>query len=320
MRDVSMSGIRESEAVESRRPAIRSGFPSALSLRLFLLLVLLPGLASGQAAPTLPALSSPASGEHIPGKFVWYDLATPNLGEAQAFYQDVFGWSYRTPGPTSDDYVLVLNNERPVAGMFQSEPAGGEQDGATWLALMSVEDVDSAVSMARSAGGTVEVEPANVPDRGRHALIRDPASAIFGVLRSSSGDPVDAEVPMGGILWVDLFARDADAMVAFYGQLAPFEVTSRELLEGGKGLLLNAGGMPRAGLVPVDEEANRSAWVPYVRVADVQATLDRAVEGGGFVIVAPDPEILDGNLGVFVDPNGGVTGAVRWDYDGRAKP
>ena len=61
--------------------------------------------------------------------------------------------------------------------------------------------------------------------------------------------------------------------------------------------------------------ANRSAWVPYVRVNDVQATLDRAVEGGGFVIVAPDPLLLDGNLGIFVDPNGAVTGVITWDYD-----
>ena len=281
---------------------------------------LVPLALHAQEPPTLPALTSPASGERIPGKFVWFDLATPDLDEAQSFYQDVFGWSYRSPGVSADEYVLVLNGGQPIGGMFQAEPAGGEQDGATWVALMSVEDVDQAVAKARSAGARVEVEPADVPARGRHALMRDPADAIFGVLRSSSGDPPDAEVPLGGMFWADLFAQDVEAMVAFYAQLAPYEATSRQLVEGGEGRILNAGGMPRAGLVPVDEEANRSAWVPYVRVADVQATLDRAVESGGFVIVAPDPAILDGNLGIFVDPNGGVTGAVRWDYDREAQP
>lgn len=276
--------------------------------------------AVAQETPPLPALTSPPSGERIPGKFVWFDLATPNLGEAQSFYQDVFGWTYRSPGVSADDYVLVLNGGQPISGMFQAEPAGGEQDGATWLALMSVDNVDQAVATARAAGATVEVEPADVPARGRHALLRDPGDAIFGVLRSSSGDPRDAEVPLGGILWVDLFARDIVAMEAFYGQLAPFTMESRQIVDSGEGRVLNAGGMPRAGLVPVDEEANRSAWVPYVRVADVQATLDKAEDGGGFVIVAPDPAVLDGNLGIFVDPNGGVTGVVRWDYDGAAKP
>lgn len=290
-------------------------------LPLFTMLSLLtPVFGVAQALPALPALSTPASEERIPGKFVWFDLGTPNLGEAQAFYQDVFAWTYRSPGPSAEEYVLVLNGGRPVAGMFQAEPAGGEQDGATWLALLSVEDVDRAVATARAAGGSVEVEPADVPARGRHALLRDPADAIFGVLRSSSGDPVDAEVPIGGIFWVDLFARDVDAMASFYSRLVPYEVTSRQIPDAGEGRFLNAGGMPRAGLVPVDEEANRSAWVPYVRVADVQATLDRVVEGGGFVIVAPDPAILDGNLGVFVDPNGGVTGVVRWDYEREEAP
>ena len=81
------------------------------------------------------------------------------------------------------------------------------------------------------------------------------------------------------------------------------------------GKILAAHGMPRAGIVQVDEEANRSAWVPYVRVADVAATLQKAEAGGGFAIIAPTEELLDGNLAVFVDPHGGVTGIVKWDYD-----
>ncbi|MEM1412816.1 MAG: VOC family protein [Pseudomonadota bacterium] len=286
----------------------------ALIMIMFLSLVPLAHL-KAQDLPALPSLNPSPSDVQLPGKFVWFDLATPALGEAQGFYQDLFGWTYDSPGLTADEYVLVLNQGRPIAGMFRSEPPGGEQDGATWLALLSVPDVEQAVASARAAGGSVEVEPVTVPNRGRHAVLRDPADAVFGVLQSSSGDPVDEEVPIGGVFWVDLFARDAEAMAAFYGQLAPYEVSDREIVEAGKGKLLNASGMPRAGIVTVDEEANRSAWVPYIRVNDVQATLDKVVEGGGFVIVAPDPLILDGNLGVFVDPNGGVTGVVKWDYE-----
>ena len=42
--------------------------------------------------------------------------------------------------------------------------------------------------------------------------------------------------------------------------------------------------------------------------------LEKVVNGGGFAIVPPDQQLLDGNLAVFVDPNGGVTGIVKWDY------
>lgn len=295
-------------AVCRHRPVLRA------RLLLGALLCSLASIAASQSPPPLPPLNPTPTEVSLPGKFTWFDLATPALGTAQGFYQDVFGWTYESPGPTADEYVLIFNQGEAIGGMFRAEPPGGEQDGATWLALFSVPDVDAAVAAAKAAGGSVEVEAVTVPDRGRHALLRDPAGAVFGVLRSASGDPLDEEVPVGGMFWVDLFARDVEAMTEFYARLAPFEASERGVPGGGEGRLLRASGMLRGGIVPVDEEANRSAWVPYVRVEDVQAALDRAVEGGGFVIVAPDPEILDGNLGIFVDPNGGVTGVVAWDY------
>ncbi len=289
-------------------------------LYLLSLACLVPLLAAAQDMPTLPAISQPATNEHTPGKFTWFDLATPAPGTSQGFYQDLFGWTYSSPGRNADDYMIILNQGRAIGGMFRAEPPSGAQDGATWLALMSVEDVDKAVAIARAAGGKTEVPATNVPGRGRHALLRDPADAIFGVVRSSSGDPDDAEVPIGGIFWVDLFARDVSGMADFYAQLAPYEIAERQIAEGSVGRLLIASDLPRAGIVPADEEANRAAWVPYVRVNNVQGVLDQAVESGGFVIVAPDPALLDGNLGIFVDPNGGVMGVVKWDYDAEDQP
>ena len=36
--------------------------------------------------------------------------------------------------------------------------------------------------------------------------------------------------------------------------------------------------------------------------------------------VKPDDRLLDGNLAIFVDPHGGVTGIVKWDYEAEATP
>jgi len=269
-------------------------------------------LASPAAArDVLPPLNETPSGISLPGKFIGFDLASPALAEQMDFYGSVFGWSYRSPTPTEDGYVLVLNDGKPIGGMFSYDPPQGEQDGAVWVCLMAVDDVDAAVRVTKANGGQLELGPSEVPRRGRHAL--------FGALRSSSGDPPDGEVPLGGFIWVDLFAREPEAMSRFYSALAPYETETRSLTENIPRILLNAHGMARAGIVPVDEEANRSAWVPYVRVADVEATLERVVEGGGFAIVAPDEAILDGNVAVFVDPNGAVMGIVKWDYDAEAE-
>lgn len=272
------------------------------------------------AAPPLPPLNSQPSGLSLPGKFTWFDLATPEIEAQKSFYASLFGWSFRSPGSSEDGYTLVLNRGQVIGGMFQFEPPSGEQDGAAWIALMSSTDPEQTLQRVKSAGGRVEGEPASVPQRGRHALFRDPEGALFGVLRSDSGDPPDAEVEIGGFLWLDLFTQDVTAMAAFYSGLAPYETEQREIAQGIERTILSAHGMPRASIVPVDEEANRSAWVPYVRVADVAATLEKVVEGGGFAIVPPDEQVLGGNLAVFVDPHGGVTGIVKWDYEEEAAP
>jgi predicted enzyme related to lactoylglutathione lyase len=267
------------------------------------------------AAPQLPPLNDPPSGVSLPGKFTWFDMATPVMETQQEFYTSVFGWTYRSPARTDDDYTLIMNRGRAIGGMFRFEPPGGEQDGAAWIVLMSVENPDETERVVKSAGGSVDIAPTAVPGRGRHALFRDPADALFGVLKSDSGDPPDEEVGIGAFLWVDLFARDEPAMTAFYSKLAPYETEDREITEQVNRTLLIAGGMPRASIVPVDEEANRAAWVPYVRVENVEATLEKVVAGGGFAIIPPDQQLLDGNVAVFVDPHGGVTGIVKWDYD-----
>ena len=266
-------------------------------------------------APRLPALNDAPSGLELPGKFIWFDLATPTLRNQQDYYRNVFGWSFQPLAANQDEYVLIINNGRAIGGMFNAEPPDGEQDGATWISLMSVTNVDQAMQTATANGATVEVQPGHIADRGRHALFRDPAGALFGVLKSDSGDPPDAEVDVGAVFWVDLFARDIETMAAFYKTLAPYEITTRDIAGQADGRFLNAHGMPRAGLVQVDEEANRSAWVPYIRVDDVAETLKRAEAFGGFTIIPPDEEILDGDLAVFVDPQGGVTGIVKWEYE-----
>jgi predicted enzyme related to lactoylglutathione lyase len=262
----------------------------------------------------LPPLNDLPTDEQLPGKFIWFDLATPAISDQKRFYGSVFGWTFESPVRTDDAYVFIKNGGRSIGGMFLHEPPDGEQDGAAWIALMSVADTDGAATTVKANGGSVEVDPADVGGRGRHAVFRDPAGAVFGVLNSESGDPFDDEVEIGAIIWVDLFARDVEMMAQFYGALAPFEVADRDITDDVARKVLSAHGMPRAGIIPVDEEANRSAWVPYVRVEDVEATLEKVVAGGGFTIVAPDEDLHDGNVAVFVDPNGGVTGIVRYEY------
>ncbi len=57
-------------------------------------LILASALARG-ADFQLPALNSPPSDEHHPGKMVWADLVTPDLAAAEKFYGGLFGWTFQ---------------------------------------------------------------------------------------------------------------------------------------------------------------------------------------------------------------------------------
>ncbi|MEJ2475924.1 MAG: VOC family protein [Desulfobacterales bacterium] len=267
------------------------------------------------SAPVLPPLNSEKQTEQLTGKFIWRDLATTEMGELKKFYGEVFGWAFDTISDSTDEYTLVLNGDHSVAGMFTYVPQDGGKQGASWFGIMSVDDPDKAASRVEQLGGVVRIQPKDLPHRGAYALFLDPEGAFFGVLKSSSGDPPDrlfSEVAIGDFIWMDLFADQPDKEAEFYQQLAGYKIITSEVKAGVERLILESQDQPRAGIVPLPEDANRAGWLPYVRVADVSETLEKVIAAGGFVMVEPSEELMEGNLAIFADPQGGVLGVVKW--------
>jgi predicted enzyme related to lactoylglutathione lyase len=261
----------------------------------------------------LPPLNEPSSDQQLTGKFIWYELATVDVAKQKQFYADVFGWSFSTINKKDDQYTLIKNNGRNIAGLFSVKPREDVNIGALWIGLMSVNDPDKTTSIIKSAGGSVHTQPTRLPQRGTYALVRDPEGAIFGVLKSDSGDPVDSQADIGDFIWMDLFASDIKSSGEFYRQLVGYSIETREPHKGVKRLILHSVGMPRAGIVPLPENANRSGWLPYIKVNDVAATLKKVEAAGGYIMVAPDKSLLNGNLAIFADPQGGILGIVKWE-------
>lgn len=279
----------------------------------FLLFVFLSWPLSSVSAPVLPPLNSAPTGKDLAGKFIWYDLATTELAKQKAFYSAVFGWTFRSIGNASDDYTLVINGDQNVAGMFAVNPKEGAKAGALWIGLMSTNDPKKAADIVKQGGGAVHTPPTTLAQRGTYALLRDPEGALFGVMKSDSGDPPDRTADIGDFLWMDLFANQPSKLAEFYQQLAGYEITKNEVKDNVDRLFLTSHGKSRAGIVPLPQDANRAGWLPYVRVADVNETLKKVTDAGGYIMVAPDEDLLDGNLAIFSDPQGGVLGIVKWD-------
>ena len=289
-----------------------------LLLCLFLaVFLLLPQVAL--SAPVLPPLNKTKTTEQLTGKFIWFDLATTEFEKQKVFYGAVFDWTFRSIGNTSDDYTLIANGDHNVAGMFDVKPKEGAKVGALWIGLMSTNDPAKAVDIVKQSGGAVHTPPTTLAQRGTYALLRDPEGALFGVIKSDSGDPPDEQTEIGDFLWMDLFANQLSKVGQFYQQLAGYEITKGEVKENVDRLILTSHGKSRAGIVPLPKDANRAGWLPYVRVADVNETLKKVTDAGGYIMVAPDEDLLDGNLAIFSDPQGGVLGIVKWDEPAQDK-
>jgi predicted enzyme related to lactoylglutathione lyase len=254
------------------------------------------------------------AGLRLPGKFVWLDLATEDPTSARAFYSAVFGWKFHDAADTQAAYAVAENESGPVAGLFKHARPAGAKVGARWLPLISVKDVETAARIVRERGGSALVEPKTVRGRGVHAVFRDPDGAVFGVLATQDGDPPDTPVEEDDVFWLDLFAADPAKAAAFYAAVGGYDVAVGEVA-GRSRTLLSSQGIARAGVAHLHAGADRPAWLAYILVDDVPATLERVRSAGGKVVMAPRADMLDGNLAVIADREGGVIGIVHWVND-----
>jgi len=187
---------------------------------------------------------------------------------------------------------------------------------------MSVPDAARAAQQAAASGGKVLVPAKTLPGRGEMAVLADPEGALFGVIHSASGDPLDAFPSDNAWFWLELWAKDAARMAEFYGPLGAYTVSRQEGPGDRPELHLVAAGYPRAGVLEIERTDVPSTWLPYVRVKDLQQTVASIERAGGRIVVAPSPEVRGGKVAVFLDPSGAAVAVAEWkDEDsGEGKP
>lgn len=113
-----------------------------------------------------------------PGTFSWSQLHTRDQDAAAAFVGAVFGWTRADFGG-----MPVFNvGERGVASMMDMPPGTPEQVPAYWMAIFASADPDGTVAKAKDLGGQAIVEPFDIPNVGRFAVLADPQGVAFGVI------------------------------------------------------------------------------------------------------------------------------------------
>ncbi len=266
---------------------------------------------AGAGEADLPPLTTARGNPRLPGKFIWADLVTDDVAKARAFYAQVFGWRFWGTGA----YVIAMNDGQPLGGMFQKpRPANDPKARPRWYGYISVPSVEKAERAVTKAGGRVLAPPKDFPKRGEQAVFADPEGAIFGVMKSSAGDPEDVLAEPGDWIWIQLQSRDAKKAGEFYRAVAGYEVIDNPVPNRLNDYILSSKGYARATvrtLVTKRPDVNPT-WLPYVRVKSVSETTAKSKQLGGTVLIEPRPEVLGGGIAVIADPTGAAVGILEW--------
>lgn len=270
-------------------------------------------LAAEAADRFWPPIVDPPTSQHTPGRWIWADLVTADVALAADFYAKVFGWTFETYGSENDleTYTLVLADGLPIGGMvFDQRAMKDKVPTARWVALASVTDVPAAAKAVTESGGKVVYAPVMLGERGETAVFQDPEGALFGVVRSKHGDPADYFADLNEWVWIDLWTADVERAAKFYGAVVGYDVLPLADDNPRKGVHLVSGGFIRAGIMHKEDNRLSTAWLPYVRVVDAKAAVEKARAAGGTVLREP-VSMKRAILAIVADPTGAPVGIAQ---------
>jgi predicted enzyme related to lactoylglutathione lyase len=260
----------------------------------------------------MPPITTASGNPRLPGKFVWADLVTDNLSAARAFYGRLFGWTFQDAG----SYSVALNDERPLGGMIQRPRPKDRSATPRWFGYISVANVERARRVVEKAGGRVLAAPQKFPRRGEQAVFADPEGAVFGVIKSSSGDPEDFLPDPGDWIWIELLSRDAQKAGDFYHQIANYEIV-RDTRGRANDYVYVSENYARAAALTLepDQKNTPPTWLLFVRVRNLNDSLSQVPQLGGRILVQPRTDLLEGKLAVIADPTGAAVGLMEWSHE-----
>ena len=255
---------------------------------------------------------------NAPGTFCWPELSTSDPIAAKKFYSGLFGWQIKDQdmGPQGV-YTIFTRDGKDVSACYQQDEAQAKSGVPPyWGTYISVESADQAAAKAKSLGGTVIMEPFDVMEHGRMAVITDPQGATFCVWQAKAHIGVQVHGEPNSLGWTQLNAKDTAVAKTFYTSLIGWK-TQEDPMQGTGGnytTWLKADG-PAGGMMampPGTPAAAPAHWLPYFAVTSVDATAQKAGSLGAKTFVPPTDIPGTGRFAVFADPQGAVFAIITF--------
>lgn len=236
---------------------------------------------------------------HKQGLFVWFEMMSVETSTARSFYEELFGWKTEAVDMGTFEYTILTHQGRRFGGLLASK------DPSHWVPYISAEDVTGAAKAAGDAGALEVGETQDIPDVGIMARVVDAGGVPTMLFRSAQGD-VDHEAQEGDIMWPERVTAHAEDVLTMWTASVGYNRGEMQREGADPYDLLSLGERGIAGVTSGDMEL----WVPYVRVADCEASTQRASALGGQV-TRPATEMPGvGVVAIVTDPTGGTIGLV----------
>jgi predicted enzyme related to lactoylglutathione lyase len=249
------------------------------------------------------------------GRFIWYELITPDPEAAKRFYGEVVGWTFQDMTSGGMTYTVCEANGDGVGGiMLIPEEAKAMGAPPSWSSYVCVDDCDAAADKIKSLGGQVIRAPDNIPDIGRFAVVADPHGAVFEIMKPLPADPPRPRAPQGTLghtSWHELLAGDLAADASFYETMFGWR-KDQAVDMGPMGiyqLFATQDGVV-GGMMAKPAQMPRPAWLYYFQVGQIDDALERIKKAGGKVMNGP-MEVPGGDWIIQAsDPQGAMFAVV----------
>jgi predicted enzyme related to lactoylglutathione lyase len=252
--------------------------------------------------------------KYAPGMFCWFELGTSDSDAAKKFYSKLFGWTANDmPAGPDMVYTMLQRDEKDIGAMYSLSEAHKSQGVPPhWLTYISVASADESAAKAKELGGTVIMDPFDVFDAGRMALVEDPTGAKFAIWQANNSIGARLKDEPNSFCWSELATRDTAKATEFYTRLFGWDtkvsdmgpMTYTEFINDGTAI----GGMlpiaPEWGDVPAN-------WMGYVSVDDCDGIADEAKALGAEIKSPPMDIPHAGRFAVIQDPQGAAFAIIK---------
>ncbi len=162
-------------------------------------------------------MTVPERDGYIPGVPCWVDVNQPDPQAALRFYGGLFGWEFENVMPEGSEgkYFIGRLHGGDVAAIG-SIPEGAPST-ARWNTYIWVDSAEETASRVRDAGGAVVMEPFDVMDAGKLAVLTDPEGVTFSVWQAKDHKGATVVNEHGSLNFNGLVTRNPEDAKAFYG-------------------------------------------------------------------------------------------------------